>query len=336
MRDNPKYSILIPVYNVSEYLEDCFNSIVDQKKIQDYEVIIVDDGSTDKSGAICDAYSKRDSRFKVYHNTNHGQLYSRCFAINKAKGEFVIFLDSDDSLETNALQKIDDTFSKYDCDCVIYGLKQVCNNKIIYTNTEEKTNYLNDKKEIFKKYFITDKYNNIWRKAVKRKVLDGRDYNDFYHLKMSEDLLQSVEIIENAESIVFLEDILYIYRVNPKSITQTIDYKKFNADYSIREYVLNRLKHWNLFDDNDWEKYRDMCLSSICIEIAGIAGASISRNNKKELFHRIKKTYYYKEFLSKGEFNSSNIKQKIVWDLFKKGYYEILILLYEIIRRGKK
>lgn len=331
-----KISILIPVYNVKEYLVDCFESIKNQEGYSNYEVIIVDDGSTDGGGMVCDAYQASDSRFKVFHNENHGLIYSRRFALKQASGDIIIFLDSDDYLELNALKKIMDTFEQYDCDCVIYGLQQILQGKVIYTNTEKETVVLEDKKELFRKYFITDCYNSIWRKAVKRSVFDGRDYSNFFHLKMSEDILQSVEIIENSKKVVFLEDILYNYRVNPGSITQSINYEKYTIDYSIRDYVRNRITENNVFDEKDFFEYKKMCIESICAEIAGIAGSEVSRDRKKELFISINSSLYYRELLTGSSLNALSKKNKIIWFMFRRKAYGGLIDLIRLYKRIKR
>ena len=93
MEKNPQISVVIPVYNSEFYLRNCLNSILQQKN-QDFEVIMVNDGSKDKSGEICDEYSKKDKRFKVIHKTNEGVSIARNIALNQAKGEWISFIDS--------------------------------------------------------------------------------------------------------------------------------------------------------------------------------------------------------------------------------------------------
>lgn len=100
-----KVSIIVPVYNTSLYLRECLNSIKNQT-LKDIEVIVVDDGSTDSSPAICDEYAVSDERFKVFHNQNQGVSASRNFGIDKADSEFVIFVDSDDWLENDMCENL--------------------------------------------------------------------------------------------------------------------------------------------------------------------------------------------------------------------------------------
>ena len=101
-----KFSVLIPVYNTEKYIEECLQSVLNQT-YQDFEIILVDDGSTDSSGVICDNYQKDyPEKIKVKHKENQGQLASRCVAIKEAKGDYCIFVDSDDSIKNNLLENL--------------------------------------------------------------------------------------------------------------------------------------------------------------------------------------------------------------------------------------
>ena len=92
---NPIVSVIVPIYNVESYLSQCLDSILKQSFV-DFEVIMVDDGSKDKSGVICDEYAAKDSRINVFHQSNQGVSKARNVALNHAKGEYVIFMDADD------------------------------------------------------------------------------------------------------------------------------------------------------------------------------------------------------------------------------------------------
>ena len=98
-----KISVIIPVYNAEQYLEECLNSIRNQT-YKELEVILVDDGSTDNSGKICDKYTKVDNRFRVLHINNSGPSYARNIGLKEAQGEYITFVDADDWLATNTLE----------------------------------------------------------------------------------------------------------------------------------------------------------------------------------------------------------------------------------------
>lgn len=103
--DNPKISVIVPVYNVEQYLPRCIDSILDQT-FTDFEVLLIDDGSTDNSGKICDEYAQKDNRIRVFHKKNGGVSSARNLGIDESKGELITFIDSDDWLKQNCLQKI--------------------------------------------------------------------------------------------------------------------------------------------------------------------------------------------------------------------------------------
>ena len=102
---NPKITVIVPVYNIEDYLERCINSILVQS-FKDFELILVDDGSTDKSGEICDSYVKKDERVRVFHKENGGSSSARNLAIKEAKGEYLSFIDSDDYVESDFLETL--------------------------------------------------------------------------------------------------------------------------------------------------------------------------------------------------------------------------------------
>lgn len=102
---NPKITVIVPVYNIEDYLERCINSILAQS-FNDFELILVDDGSTDKSGEICDSYAKKDERVRVFHKENGGSSSARNLAIKEAHGEYLSFIDSDDYVEPDFLEKL--------------------------------------------------------------------------------------------------------------------------------------------------------------------------------------------------------------------------------------
>ena len=126
--DAVQVSVIIPIYNVEKYLEDCINSILEQT-FQNYEAILVDDGSTDKCGEICDEYAKKDSRIKVVHTENQGLSEARNTGILLAKGKYLAFVDSDDFVRNDFLQKLYEAIEKSEAD--------ICEANFVYAFTEK-------------------------------------------------------------------------------------------------------------------------------------------------------------------------------------------------------
>lgn len=123
-----KVSVVIPVYNVENYLEECLDSIINQT-LKDIEIICINDGSTDASIDILEKYAKADSRIQIFNQNNSGLSAARNRGIELSKGEFVYFIDSDDYLDLNALKELYDLSVKYGTDFIIFKLR-LCRNPI--------------------------------------------------------------------------------------------------------------------------------------------------------------------------------------------------------------
>lgn len=233
------FSIVIPVYNVEKYLLDCLNSIASQS-FEDYEVILVDDGSTDNSGKICDDFCLTHNKFKAFHKENEGLLKTRLYGRSKMNGEYMISVDSDDFIDEETLAILKKYIEKYNYPDVI------CFNKYIYKNGKaSKPNDAIEKEEVFMKnnrttflaeLFLTYKYNNLVTKAIKSSLLhaDDTDYSRFC-ANQGEDIAQTLYSAINANKIVVITDFLYFYRMNDNSITRLKlalkDIEKYNLRY---------------------------------------------------------------------------------------------------------
>ena len=114
-----KYSVIIPVYNVEKYINRCLKSILSQR-YNDLEIILIDNGSTDRSGSICDIYANEDANISVYHIENHGVGSARNFGLSKARGEFIYFVDSDDYLVGNLFAEFEDKLTP-DLDLLVFS-----------------------------------------------------------------------------------------------------------------------------------------------------------------------------------------------------------------------
>lgn len=227
-----KFSVLVPVYNVEKYIAECLDSLLCQT-FKDFEVILVDDGSTDYSGEICDAYKEQyPNHITVIHNENRGLMLSRRCAIQHAKGDIFVFVDSDDYVDAHLLERLDAVFESHTPDMVIYGFYRFQDGN----NEDEEMIHLpyesfytiNQKEEAltFKKKFVIDHIcTNLWQKAVRRSIVDiDQDYSQWKTSKC-EDVIQSFPLIECAEKILFLDEPLYYYRKSGATITATVGSK---------------------------------------------------------------------------------------------------------------
>ena len=334
---SPKFSILVPVYNAEQYLDACVQSVLEQTYTQ-YELILVNDGSTDSSGDICDHYAKEHLNIRVFHKKNQGQLHARQVAIQHAKGDYYIFLDADDTLRKNALHVLLDKFSTYNCDCIIFQYERVWSGVPLSHAPKFADICITDKRELYRKCFLSNAYNSMCRKAVKASLLSGNtDYSAYYHVRFAEDLLQSLEVLQNSQHVVFIDNVLYNYTANPNSITRSVKYENYKIDFSVRMRVASFLRDSVTFDANDMAAYRSYCAKLFCDEVVSICSFAIPVQEKKHLLERLSDTQYYKTFLACGRIYYRNLAaKKIVFLLFRKNLYGPIIALLAVYACVKK
>lgn len=250
-----RFSVIVPVYNVENYIEQCLDSILNQT-YQNFEVILVDDGSTDRSAKLCDEYGIRHyQKIKVLHKKNQGVLAARVDGICNANGQFCVFVDSDDFVEPNLLEVVDSYLNRdLEVDILLYSFvyyrngkkdnrfKAVAGDGYIWTE--------DSKREIYEKISCGSEITSIWSKAIRTSVLkeDPTNYALYYGKNMAEDLLQSLFPLTKARKIMYTDKTLYNYRINEESLSrsfraETIDKK--NSIY-VYEKVLEYLKIWKL------------------------------------------------------------------------------------------
>lgn len=257
-----KFSILVPVYNVEKYLEQCVESLLNQTYNGEYEIILVDDGSTDSSGRICDKYTEsHPQNIKVIHKKNEGLVSARQAGIDSAKGEFCLFVDSDDFVELNLLEEINKTINKYpQTEIVLYSFNYFNNGKKTpkkQTLADSETVYVSETKSIIYKSLVDSTLvTSLWTKAVKLSVLqnDPTNYKLYYDKNMAEDWFRSIHLLTAAEKIVYINKHLYNYRANEQSISRSYRPETIASKNTL--YVYDRFKEYLPKWGMDTEEYR--------------------------------------------------------------------------------
>ena len=330
-----KFYILIPVYNVERYLDDCLNSILSQD-YSEYEIILVNDGSKDSSGKICDRYASENECIHVVHKENGGQISARLSAIDfvrqncEYKDTYCIFVDSDDELKSGALNTINQKIASSACDMLIYGYEKFDPNGIYYTTFEEKTEekLIDDMGDLFREAVLEHCYNSLCRKAVKTEMLFFEIENDIKSIQMGEDLLQSIEIYKQNPRTLIIPDILYRYRTNPESITQVFRLKLFTDELLSRYYTVKRIQTLNIWGNNDFDKYFDKSLLVLQWDVIHILLESPSRKFALNNLRQIYEHPFVKEYCL-GRIS----KDSGVWlREFSKGHFRTLWILHKISR----
>ena len=229
----PIFSIIVPIYKVEEYLEKCVNSVLNQT-FQNFELILVEDGSPDNCPKLCDEFAKENSNIKVIHKENGGLSSARNVGIAEAVAEYIIFLDADDFwLDDNFLQNIYNRLKLYKSDVICLNYNKVFDDQTVipyYSNVENMSNeYFGDRSI---KYIInTDTWvSSAWNKIIKRKLFC--EFNlDFILGINSEDIDWSARLIQAANSFDFLKKPYIGYRQRNTSISKTMSYEKVERVY---------------------------------------------------------------------------------------------------------
>lgn len=242
-----KFSIIIPVYNVEAFLEECLESILEQN-YTDYEVLLINDGSIDSSGMICDRYSEKDSRFTVFHQQNKGVSAARNLGIENAVGEWISFIDSDDLIEPNYLKAFSENIS-CDSDLVIQGIKRIgkVNDTLSSFANVEKIS----KQAFFDHYSIWPHYFSSWGKVFRKIIIMKQNLRFDESINYGEDSIFNLDYaMHTKKSFTLLPNTHYLYRINFSGLTST------RVGYYEREYLFRYVKdHLKKYTDKKDELY---------------------------------------------------------------------------------
>ena len=330
------FSILVPVFNVEKYLSQCIESILNQTE-QDFELILVDDGSNDSSGQVCDSYQKLyPVRIRVIHQENKGLLLARRAAIKEAKGDYCVFVDSDDYLRLDALEIIKQIIDETKSDLILY-------NCIDFTDKgkQRERNPVFAGKQIFceeNKYKIYEKIiegnslNNLFLKVVKKDLLDkDTDYSRVAFVSNGEDLLQTLPIVTNAKKIVYIDTPLYFYRQNVSSMTRTFNPKWFESVSFVFKQLANYTKKWNMYDE---EKLKRRYIQIIiqAIKQMGYPSCNIRSIILKNYLEVLAHDEYFIEAYDHVKLRNINLTWRIMLRLLRQRNI-LLIQLITAIRR---
>lgn len=240
----PFFSIIIPVYNVEEYLRDCVESVLIQT-FENYEVILVDDGSKDCSGNICDEFADKNERVSVIHKSNGGLSEARNFGIKEAQGQYLMFLDSDDYWDdADALRKIYNALreAKEEADIVLFQAKLLYPDGTIIPDKGEFAQNFNEMKPIESLQYLSEKgllIGSACSKVVRRKFLFEHDL--FFKVGIKrEDIEWILRVANFLPKYIYTNQFFYIYRKGrPGSITSSVSYASLMEFVNILESFMN-------------------------------------------------------------------------------------------------
>lgn len=264
-------SVIIPVYNAEKHLGKCIDSLVNQQ-FTSIEIILVDDGSSDTSGEICDEYAGKYSNITVIHKENEGAYKARKAGLDIAKGSYISFIDADDWLERDAYNIICPILQKgYDIIIFPYYLDYGIKKEIVYNKFDGEYDRERICKDIFPRLLYYGEFYHfgiepsLWNKVIKKEMLVYDELNE--KISIGEDGLIMYPTIQNANTIFFYnEKALYHYRQNPESVTQTYRSHYLKENIELFQILKQQFSEKTIPNINKQLNYYILFLTQLAIE----------------------------------------------------------------------
>lgn len=335
----PFLSIIVPIYNVEPYLRMCLDSILRQE-FEDFELILVNDGSTDNCSAICDEYAESDRRITVIHKANGGLVSARKAGLSIASGKYIGYVDSDDWIEADMYKSLCDAASNFNVDIVIcdivenYPDQEVKRKQFVTSGLYSKDRM---EKEVYPvmlysgEYYRFGLFPSVSNKLFKRALIEKFQFDVDDNIRLGEDVACTYPSLLDANGIYILENqYLYHYRQIPSSMTASYDQKFFEKILLLCEQ-LNRLKQGK---EKLIPNFAEQLQYYFTYLVIAAVNNELNLHNHKSLRE---KRFFIKEMLAHDVFNdalhavhmeSIPFKSKVYIWLLKK---QQILLLYVLI-----
>lgn len=320
----PKVSIIVPVYNVEKYLHRCMDSLINQT-LEDIEIMVINDGSTDSSRNILREYERKDKRVIVIDNKNLGVSHSRNIGIDKSKGEFLLFVDSDDWIDLNMIEEMYVKALSNNSDIVMCSYMREFENhsKEKIFNLDKEVVYKNEQVIELNRKIIgpinnelksgegLDSLGTVWAKMYKSNLIKNSQHRfiDLKEIGSAEDTLFNILIFKNANTVTFLNNSFYHYwRGNKESLTSGYNPKLLSQWKKLFTYMEDFIKEHNL-----GQEFYEALNNRIAMCVLGLGLNECSKKNNQSILKKIR-----------------NIKQILNDNLIKESYKKFDISKFSI------
>ena len=349
----PLISVIIPIYNVELYLNECIESVINQT-YNNLEIILVDDGSTDNSSCLCEAWAQKDKRIKVIHKENAGLGKARNSGLMIATGDYVTFLDSDDFIDNDLYSYVVPILEQTKADCLKFGMTNFCNNKDLEKKKRSnQINLISDSntirliaKLIFE-YYPSPELNKYHIDAsccwgiFKRSII--QEHNISFPSErelLSEDYVFHFDYLMHTSSLVFCENTYYHYRVNYNSLSKKIDLTRLTRAQNLCMYIKNRMK-FEGYTRKDFEILDSYYICMLLLTYNSIVKNFRDIRKRKKLLDDLLDNTYTTTVLDRFSFNKLNYKDKFTLNIIKNRkwnnhkYLFIINFLFKVSRKIK-
>ncbi|MCI5934039.1 MAG: glycosyltransferase [Lachnospiraceae bacterium] len=349
-----KISVIVPMYNVEKYLEECIKSIINQT-FTNLEIILVDDGSPDNCGIIADNYMQQDDRIKVIHQNNQGLSAARNAGLQVASGEYVAFVDSDDFLDKN-MYKVMAEQIKQNEDIVICS----------YDRVDESSMLVSKKKHFDSFYFCEqeelnncvccllgckclDDWNNYfadlfilpWNKLYRRQFIVQNNLKYDIQFRAHEDTWFNYNVFKCAETVIGLDYVGYHFRINSASITNAFKKNRLELNYQLISNIY--IDNYDILFQKKDNKMKQTILAFFTLCFIGDLDQYICHScndiNRYERIQQIKERatlIEYKKAFSEVSFSFLTTGQKIYTILYRLKMWNTMVILTKIRLKRKK
>ncbi|MDY2699362.1 MAG: glycosyltransferase family 2 protein [Lachnospiraceae bacterium] len=333
----PKLSVIVPVYNVEEYLKRCIESIQKQT-LHELEIILINDGSTDESGRICDKLAEEDSRIKVIHKKNEGQGIARNCGLEMAQGKYVTFIDSDDYVEKNTYESVISKMEIQKAEMISFGYTQDDpQGKILYQSRIRERSYQGDevRKKFILHFFGDDPYDDDLRgvsacmSVYSREIIHKNQIRFLSERKVfSEDTIFNLEYCKYVDKVVTCQQHLYHYCLKADSFTK--GYQKGRWELTL--HFTKLLKEYAQYYGNS-ELVEDRIRMVLWVSLIDSVKQEVKMIEKQsygDVKARVKAICEQKEvctFINELKIRGLNNKQKLFYQCIKCKWYNCLVIL---------
>lgn len=327
-------SVIIPVYNVEDYLSECINSVLGQS-YRNFEILLIDDGSTDKSGLICENYARKYKNISVFHKKNSGLGLTRNYGLNRAKGKYITFIDSDDYIKRDYLKKlISPVLVDSSIDTVIGGFTQVDNNgKQLYSEKYDHQVYKKEKvkEKLFPRMLgslpdVRDSIKpTVWNCLYSKKLIVDFDLKFVSERRfISEDVVWDSDYFSVAKKVIIIDSMDYYYRYNSESLSRKYDATRFSRIVIFYNYMDRKLEKMKLGNEARLRLKKGLFVAiAVCI----------AQTNKLPIFNSLKeinrmcKNEIVDNYIKNYPINKLKLKQRFFVYLVKNKCSFMLAIL---------
>ncbi|MBR5507737.1 MAG: glycosyltransferase family 2 protein [Clostridia bacterium] len=332
------FSVIVPVYKVEDYLPSCIDSILNQT-FDDYEIILVDDGSPDSCPEICDRFSGEYQKIRVIHKENGGLASARIAGIKIAQGDYVFNLDSDDLIENDTLEYAHKIICETNCEILSFAYKWIKGSKVVSVTNDGLEEGLYRGKDIEKHIYtrlLMDKNMNhisyyLSGKAIKREFLLPNQLGVNEKISLGEDLCCVISCYLKTQSVYISKKEAYFYTVREDSLS-----KDFNANQiCLVENVIEEIQKNETEKISDFDDQLNRYSAFMCFAILASAAEGDYFKSIKNIKSNIDKSVH-KEKIQRAKFDKISVKSRISILLMKKNMYKTAFCFLNLCKNIKK